>query len=173
MVRWKEVEGYPNYMVSDTGQVFNRTRNYLLKCADDGHGYKAVALCQSGSRKTKLIHRLVCEAFLGPIPEGYEVNHKDEDKGNNRLDNLELLTHKENMRYGTRTQRATQTNRQWRKGMRKLVGKPVLQYTLDGTLVCRWDSMADAGDHGFDYSSIGKCCRGRRKSHKGYRWTYA
>ena len=56
-----------------------------------------------------MVHNLVCEAFYGEIPEGYEVNHKDKNRTNNNLDNLEIVTHKENMqhayRYGSNKRR--------------------------------------------------------------------
>ena len=60
-------------------------------------GYLVIRLCKNGQYTQKLVHRMVWEAFNGPIPDRLEVNHKDLDKTNNKLDNLELVTHQENL----------------------------------------------------------------------------
>lgn len=168
MAEWRAIEDYPGYMVSDEGQVFSMKRNRLLTISDHGDGYKTVSLRKDGKSKHPFVHRLVYEAFVGAIPDNMQVNHKDEDKGNNRLDNLELLTHWENMLYGTRNKRISQSHKKWRK----VRGRAVFQYTLDGILVRAWETMADAHDNGFHKSGISDCCRGRKPQYKGYRWEY-
>lgn len=168
-MEWKAIIGYPGYKVSDEGQVYSMKSNRLLTISDHDNGYKTVALCRDGKTKRPFVHRLVYEAFVGAIPERYEINHKDENPSNNHLDNLEALTHWENMLYGTRNQRISRGNKVWRK----VRGRAVLQYTLDGVLVKQWDSMADAHENGFHKSGISDCCNGRKKTYKGYLWEHA
>lgn len=168
-MEWRDIKGYPDYMVSDEGQVYSMKSKRLLTISDHGDGYKTVVLQKDGKSKHPFVHRLVYETFVGSIPKGYEVNHKDEDKSNNRLDNLELLTHWQNVNFGTHNQRISQSLRTWRK----IRGRAVFQFTLDGVLVKKWDSMADAHENGFHKSGISDCCNGRKKAYKGYRWEHA
>lgn len=149
-MEWRTISGYPDYRISDEGQVYSMKRNRLLTITDHGDGYKTVALCKGGKVKHPLLHRLVFETFIGAIPSGCEVNHKDEDKGNNRLDNLEVITHWQNSIYGTRSQRISQSNKKWRKSK----GRAVWQYTSDGVFVRKWETMAEAHDNGFHKSGM-------------------
>lgn len=102
MTKWKATKGYSGYVVSNDGQVFSKKRKKLLTITESRNGYKCVTLTQDNKNYRLSIHRLVYETFVGVIPDGYEVNHKDENISNNKLDNLELLTHRENCNYGTR-----------------------------------------------------------------------
>ena len=108
----KDVVGFETYFeVSDEGRVFSKERYVLnngtkvlkprreLKGVSNGIGYLQVGLSCNNTRVRKYIHRLVAEAFLGPCPEGYEVNHKDRVKTNNRLTNLEYVTHSQNQKH--------------------------------------------------------------------------
>jgi hypothetical protein len=90
---WKKIEG--GYEVSDEGQVRN-SRGWILKPGNQ-HGYHSVILCTT-EKKHVYVHRLVAETFLGPCPEGKEVDHKNNIRNDNRLENLQYLTHGENQR---------------------------------------------------------------------------
>ena len=103
---WKAVKGFPDYAVSDKGRVKRVTdttrcpAGTILKPCRHPAGYLAIGL--GGPRKSpnvRLIHRLVAEAFLGPCLKGYEVNHKDGNKQNNAVGNLEYCTGSENKRH--------------------------------------------------------------------------
>lgn len=97
---WKDIEGFPDYEVSNTGLVYSCKRNHIMKQGNH-KGYRRLGL-RPGYRqkqKGKLVHDLVLEAFIGPCPEGYEGNHKDCNKANNNIDNLEWVTHKDNMHH--------------------------------------------------------------------------
>jgi hypothetical protein len=105
---WKPVPGYEGkYEVSNMGRVWSLARitslgkrgGLFCRFVDNGKGYKAVGLHKEGENRKFYIHRIVVEAHFGPIPEGMEVNHKDGDKSNNRLDNLELLSHSQNLKH--------------------------------------------------------------------------
>lgn len=172
-MEWRDIKGFSGYMVSDEGQVYSMKSNRLLTASKHVGDYRVVSLKGNKKNHTLLVHRLVYEAFVGSIPKGMQVNHKDENKSNNRLDNLELLTPKENSNYGTRNQRIVESNRQWRKARRKRFGRPVLQYNRDGVLIRKWEAIAEAEEQGFCKTGIGRCCRGDMKTYKGCRWEYA
>lgn len=103
---WKKI--HPAYEVSDQGRV----RRYLvgsgaqagrvLKPSPIGHGYLHVVFSYNGEREDRFVHLLVAEAFIGPCPAGYEVNHKDGNKSNCRLKNLEYVTPAENTEHAMR-----------------------------------------------------------------------
>lgn len=96
---YRAIPGHPNYEVSDHGNV--RNRNKVLRGCNHTHGYKQVNLPPAG---TQLIHKLVMLAFVGPPPEGQPwVNHKDGDKTNNHLSNLEYGTAKWNREHAVHT----------------------------------------------------------------------
>jgi hypothetical protein len=113
--QWKAMPGYEGlYEVSDQGRVRSlerfymrrgykvRVRERILRHGVNPSGYYHVALHQKGHQKSYLIHRLVFVAFCGPIPDGYEINHKDGEKSNNSPYNLEVVTRSENERHAYR-----------------------------------------------------------------------
>lgn len=105
---WKDIEGYEGlYQVSNFGRVKRVTTGRILKSGKDKDGYLKVILCKNNIKSTKTIHRLVAQAFI-PNPENkLEVNHIDEDKANNNVNNLEWSTRKENLNHGTRNERSS------------------------------------------------------------------
>lgn len=160
---WKDVVGYQGlYEVSDYGNVRNVLKNgKLLKLTLHSCGYLSVNLCKRHVRKDYRVHRIVAEAFI-PNPRHLpEINHKDENKANNHADNLEWCDRLYNVRYGTRTERSAEKH-----------AVPVEQLTMDGIVVKTWDSMAEAGRHGYNFKMISACCNGRKKTHRGYIWRY-
>lgn len=100
---WRTVPGYPNYQVSRCGEVRSLGRNKLLALYRNDRGYLLVNLYRDGRAKNFLVHRLIASAFLGVIPQGWQVNHLDGDKGNNRVENLEVVTQDENLKHAART----------------------------------------------------------------------
>lgn len=174
---WKSIKNYEGlYDASNYGRIRsldhwrdNGTGRYIQKgrimnSVKTKKGYLRVQLCKNGKQKHFLVHRLVYEAFNGAIPDGYEVNHINEDKTDCSLDNMNLLTHGQNMNWGTRNKRVSE------KLTNGKLSDPVLQLTLDDVLVKEWPSMREAGRHGFDSQNISKCCNGKLKSHKGFKW---
>ena len=157
---WKPVVGYEGlYMVSNCGRVksikFGKER--ILKPVTNSSGYLLVGLYKNNIEKKYSVHRLVAEAFLDNPDNLPQVNHRDENKLNNNVDNLEWCTNEYNINYGTRTERYS---------------KPVLQYTLDGEFVGEWPSARECGRNGFNQGSVSACCRGELKTHKGFIWKY-
>ena len=169
---WKDIKDYEGlYQVSNWGRVkslnYNHTgKSKLLKPYDDTRGYLQVKLSKNRKSKNCLVHRLVATAFLENPENKPEINHIDEDKTNNRVDNLEWCEHKYNTNYGTRNERAAKAMTNGK------LSKPVLQLTLTGKLIREWPSTMECERNGFNFGNVAACCRGERKSDKGFRWMY-
>lgn len=96
--KFVKVKGYEGYEVSNTGKIKSLKTNRLLTPQKNNCGYLYILLTDSNKKvRINLIHRLVFDSFIG-IDDGLEINHLDEDKENNRLDNLELITHEDNLK---------------------------------------------------------------------------
>ena len=161
----KDLEGL--YKVSNFGNVMslgngnsnnsNNSKPKLLKPVKTIDGYLGVCLCKDGKRKNFYVHRLVAEAFI-PNPDNLPfINHKDENKTNNSVENLEWCTREYNNNYGSRIDR---------------ISKTVLQFTLDGEFIREWSSTHECGRNGFNQGNIVSCCNGKLKSAGGYIWKY-
>lgn len=101
---WKEIDEYHNYSVSTNGTIKNNITNRILKYYIR-NGYPSITLCKENKKKTFNIHTIVASHFLEK-PEGqYVVNHKNEDKTDSRLDNLEYVTYRENTSYSASSKR--------------------------------------------------------------------
>lgn len=152
---------YSNYEIYEDGHIWSYKSNKFLKQKTTKDGYKEVWLSNNGKIKSYLVHRIVYEAVTGePIPEGLQVNHINECKTDNRFENLNLMTPKENLNFGTRNAR-----------MAKTQSKQVGAFN-NGELVMTFSSTNEAGRNGFDQGNVAKCCNGERKTHKGFEWRY-
>ena len=184
---WKDIAGYEGkYMVSNTGKVkslnYRRTgKEKILKAYPDKDGYLYAQLWKDCIGKNYRINRLVAQAFLENPDNFPEVNHKDEDKQNNYVENLEWCTSKYNINYGTRNQRIAEKlkgRKMSEESIKKRVEKtckPVFSVNKESGLIMWWQSAAEAGRVlGIDNGTIGKCCKGKGyKSAGGYYWFYA
>lgn len=167
---------YDNYEIYEDGRIWSYKSKKFLKPKTDKGGYQQVFLYDNnGKAKCYLLHRVVWEAVTGePIPEGYEINHISEDKTENFFSNLELVTHKYNINFGTRNERAAKAiskansnNKKLSKAKSKQVGA-----FKNGKLVLVFSSTKEAGRNGFVQGNISYCCIGKRKTHRGYEWRY-
>ena len=165
--------GYPNYSVTDDGRVFSLNYNHTGEKKELKprlcNGYYRIILHICGVKKCFLVHRLVSLAFI-PNPDNLpEVNHKDENKTNNIVGNLEWCDSKYNNNYGTRTKRLSETQLN-----RKDQSKPIQQFTKDGVFIKEYPSMKEAErQNGFYSCHISSCCKGKYKQAYGYIWRYA
>lgn len=172
-VVWMPVLGFEGlYEVSGLGQVRNQKGEILKQgikrtpCTC----YKIVHLWKDGVYYTKYVHRLIAEAFI-PNPDNLPmVNHKDEDKTNNFLENLEWCTAAYNRTYGKAVERQAKKLR-GRESEKRVA---VVGYTPDGIYEEWFPSIAEAAKivNG-STSAISKVCKGERKIAYGYRWAYA
>ena len=167
---WKDIEGYEGlYQVSNLGRVksIGYKKERILKPAKVGRGYLKVNLCKNSEKKQFLVHRLICQTFIHNPYNLPEVNRRDEDKTNNRVENLEWCDRKYNNNFGTRNQRVAE------KMTNGKLSKTVLQFTLDGKLVGEWKSTRDIQRNlGYSQGNISSCCTGRYNSANGFVWRY-
>lgn len=166
---WKDIEGFEGlYQVSNMGRVKSLRRNIILKSQIARSGYKRIQLYNNKGYKHFQIHRLVATAFISNPDNLPQVNHKDENKANNCVDNLEWCTPEYNHNYGTINIRISQ-----KQLNHKNKSKIVLQYSLDGTFIKEWKSTMDVERNlGFAHTHISECCRGEQAYGYGYLWKY-
>lgn len=155
---WKPVKGYEGlYEVSNLGRV-KSSKGKILKNVVNGHGYEHVNLYNNGTIKTVYVHRLVANAFI-QNPNGYkDVNHKDECKTNNCVNNLEFCTVKYNNNYGTGKLRAAEKN-----------GKRVRCVETGETFI---SIGAAAKSVGGSKGNLWSVLNGKYKTAYGYHWAY-
>lgn len=188
---WRDVANYQGlYKVSSVGRVKSLERivirsdgkqqtvsERILKAETTKKGYLQVALCKNGKMKAMKVHRLVATAFI-PNPNGYkEVNHKDEDKTNNRVENLEWVTASYNINYGTRNERFAKANKEngLYERQAKAFSKAVQQIDKEsGEVIAEFPSVNEVQRQlGFDKGYISACCLGKHKLAYDYLWRYA
>ena len=175
---WQDIPGYEcRYQASTYGMIrrkpiYRKSNNWggveLLKERILSHdkrkdGYLQVHLVDG----LKLSHRLVCETFVPRLSAEHKyVNHKDECKTNNRVENLEWCTFEYNINYGTRNARVS-------KKIRIANSKPVLQFDLNGNFIKRYASTREAASqNNLQQGDISRCCNGKRKRVGNYKWRY-
>lgn len=183
---WKDIKDYEDYYeVSNLGNVRSKGREYVDKLGRCRTvlpikrkiqklkiGYLAVDLNVNGGKEKKFVHRLIAEAFL-PNPENKQtVNHKDGNKLNNDISNLEWVTYSENNKHATDT------------GLRKSPwidkfgeehpnSKPVIQLDKNGNVLNRFTCAREANRKtGINYKYISRCCLGERMSTGGFIWKF-
>lgn len=176
---WKDVINYEGYyMVSNMGRVKSLkrvvkhggsvTRTYptvILKPNKVAFDYFQVTLNKNSIRKSRYVHNLVMEAFVGEKKLGYEVNHKNEDKSDNRLENLEYITSKENNNYGTRIERSIKKSTNGKRS-KKIKGTHI----ITGEEV-HFPSIAEAKRQGYG-NHISDAIRGKRNHCYKYKWEF-
>jgi hypothetical protein len=170
---WDYIDGHNGkYQISTLGNIRSlcvaghdslRAKDYRTLKPQMRNGYQFIGLRTNGSTRFYKIHRLVASAFIAN-PQGLPViNHKDENKTNNRVENLEWCDFSYNNAYGSRPLRQAQK-----------LGHPVLQLSKGGDLIEVWESMGRAGKclH-VSKSSISECCSGKRRSAGEFLWRKA
>ena len=174
---WKDVVGYEGlYQVSNKGNIYSVERKdtlgrnwggLILKPVCDPRGYLKVVLHKNGIRKDKRIHRLVTEAFIPNQNNCLEINHKDEIKTNNHVENLEWCTREHNINHGERTEKA-----------RQKLSKRVKAVNVKSGEIITFSSTMEARNKGYS-SAVSEACRGVYNKgigdghfYRGYQWYY-
>lgn len=169
---WRDIKGFEGwYQVSNFGRIKSLNRPFkpgdkILHPTLKDDGYMKVSLLGGRSKgKNMLIHRLVAEAFL-PNPDNLPIiNHKDENKSNNHVENLEWCTYRYNTMYSPSIGCTLNRND---------MSKPILQFSLDGDFIKEYPSVAEAARQlGVSATSISHACHGKVKQSHGFKWTYA
>ena len=168
--KWKDIVGFEDcYSVSSFGRIYSKRSEKILKTGNDAYGYPRVTLrIGKFNKKTFKVHRLVAEAFIDNPKKLPQVNHKDENKKNNKVGNLEWCTPFYNVNYGSRSEkcRNSQIN-----DINK--SKPVLQYDKNMNLLNEFQSINEASrELGFFNTNISSCCIGKIKTSMGYIWRF-
>ena len=170
------------YKVSNLGRILsldyrNTGKPGLMNPFETPNGYLKVCLSKNRETKKCYVHRLIAETFLENPENKPCINHKIEgDEGkkinmvifnedgsvNKEKTTIEWVTYEENNNYATHNER-----------MAKTKSKPVLQLSLSGELIREWPSTMECGRNGFNQGAVAACCRGERKTHKGFRFMFA
>lgn len=161
---------FKKYEIFEDGRIWSYASNKWLKPTVVTGGYTQIYLSDNNNVvKAYSVHRVIYEAVTGqPIPEGMQVNHINEDKSDNRFENLNLMTPKENCNWGTRNERVSSNQI---NDMEK--SKQVAQYDLQGNLINIYPSIKEVQRQlGFADSNIIRCCKGGYKQAYGFIWRY-
>jgi len=169
---WKEIKGYEGlYEVSNFGRVKSLARmcgrwngfrkEKILKDRKGRYGYLSAVLYYDKKPKNFLVHRLVALAFIKNPKNKRTVNHKDGVKANNFAENLEWMTHKENIHHSFKNGMSSNDH----------CNKEVAQIK-DGKVIKIWKSIVDASNSFEKTTSISCCCHGRRNFTAGFQWRF-
>ena len=187
---WKDIKNYEGiYQASSLGRIRSldridtsgkRRKGRVLKRKYDGEKYPCVILSKGGNPRTFHVHRLVAETFIPNTENKPTVNHIDENKENNMIDNLEWMTYKENAHHGTRIQRCYSGRDYEAIGRkisdtqkRKYINKPVIQYDLNMNMIAEYKNVYEAAEQNhIDHAPILRVIRGDKKfpHYKRYIW---
>lgn len=160
---WKDIVGFEQYQVSNLGHIYSKKVKRLLTPYPDKKGYLRVKFWKDSKGHAFKVHRLVAQAFI-PNPNNLpQVNHKDENKENNTVDNLEWCDNDYNHNYGTRNERSNKTLTN-----RKNLSLPVICVETG----VEYPSIQEARRQ-TKIRNIGMCCSGSRNTAGGYHWKYA
>lgn len=180
MVKALQIKDFPDYYVTDTGDIYSRSENHnpngrirKLKGWVNTYGYKVVDLLKDGNKKHKSVHRLVAEAFISNPENKCDVNHKNGIKTDNRVENLEWATRSENITHSFRVlHRSKPVGMSGKYGKDCPLSKIVLQIK-DGKIIAEFYGLMEANRAtGIDFRYISACCLGKRKNAGAYQWRY-
>lgn len=183
---WRNIEGWEYYEISNFGRIRSKDRivrkkhpyvkkGKILKPTKDKHGYFTFKLQGNGRFKDAKIHRLVATAFIPNPQKKPFINHIDNNPSNNRVDNLEWVTPKENSEHMAKQGR----NKRTKEWLRKLhETQEIFKKSVKATNIKTGETLAFSGVNetknlGFQPSCVSNCCKGKRNKHKGYTWEFA
>ncbi len=161
---WKTIPlANEDYEASNMGRIrsLKRSSPYIMKQHFSHNGYKVITLSFNNTYKPFRVHRLVALTFIENNEAKPFINHINEDKEDNRVENLEWCTAKENSNHGKCIEKSAKAK--W---------KSVLRFSVNGKLIKEYPSMKSTSCDGFSPSLVSFCCRGLRKTHKGFKWSY-
>lgn len=179
---YKPIKGYENlYKISNLGNIksidrvehiitenkdyFRIKKGKVLKKTINTNGYYYITLHgEDGTLKTVAIHRLVANNFLDNPNSLKCVNHKDENKLNNNVNNLEWCTYEYNNNYGTKVERLKHSNN-WRS-------RQIVMIDCDGNIINEYTSINSVKDDGYDVGAVFRCLNNKQKTHKNKIFKY-
>lgn len=171
--RVKPIKDYGGYLVSENGKIYsfiNGDIKELKQVKNQSNGYMQITI----NNKTFYVHRLVAQAFISNPDNKPQVNHIDENRINNNVSNLEWVTAKENLNYGSHNQKLSNSlkslNKRGRKNPR---ARAVVGVNIETGEIISYECISDSHKDGFQRQGICHCCNGKYKYHMGYKWYYA
>lgn len=178
---WRDVVGYDNkFMVSNMGRVkmlerkvlanksIKTIKEHILKQHVSTKGYLYVHLWSDNKKERQYVHKIVLSSFFRCKNANEECNHKNEIRTDNSLENLEWITHKENLNYGNRTRKHSESMKN-----HPSMSKGVIQMDMNGNFISEYPSLREAGRMlNIHMTNIKDCCKGKYKSTHGYIFKY-
>lgn len=181
---WKDIKGYEGlYQVSNLGRVKTLERKIynngikketlqkekiMSNKKTNGNGYIIVSLTKNGASKNKYVHRLVAETFMGNEDNLPCINHKNEIRSDNNVNNLEYCTYKYNNNYNGKAKRAGLKLRNNKK-----TSKKIYQMNENDEIINEYPSISQASrELNISVQSLCECLRGKQKHCLGYKWKY-
>ena len=170
---WKTIKNFPKYKVSNLGRIKTelirgKKTDKILSQKLTKKGYLEITLYKEGKKYSKRVHRLVAEAFIPNLKNKTQVNHRNGIKTDNRVENLEWSTPKENVIHSYET-----GLKKGIKGKENKSSKLIIQLSLDDKEIKIWgSSMEIERELGIDQASIIRCCRNKQKTSINYKWKY-
>lgn len=176
---WKDVIGYQNfYMISNTGKVFSKRQNKIMKPQPNSRGYLRIYLTDGHGKKYFFIHRIVAMHFVfnPDCEKNNVVNHLDSDFRNNNSDNLEWTTMKGNSQHALKAGRTKRT-KQWLDRLHESMSRSYRAVEaidpLTGKVIERFDAIQHVKNKGYIPACVCHCCKGVLQTHRGLKWRYA
>lgn len=178
---WKDIPGYEGlYQASNLGKIKSMPRKgthsqeeYILKEKKRRKGYHEIALTKECKTKHYFVHRLIAMTFI-PNPLNLpQIDHIDDNKSNNCVNNLQWITNADNMAKAWRTGART-IEKTYKRGKDNKISKSVMQYDLEGNFIKQWYCIKDIErELKFHSGNICCCCRHKRPTAYGFKWEYA
>lgn len=185
MLKIKDIKGFEDYTIDTNGNVFSKRKNKYLKQVINKFGYCKVTLQKNKFKKLFSVHRLVANAFIPNLLNLPQVNHINGNKQDNKVENLEWVTPKENMVKAVETGlfenvRKTQRKNAVKNNLAKYhilaneaTKKKVIQCDKNNKTINAFNSISDAGrETGISITSISYVCNNKRKTAGGYIWHF-
>lgn len=180
MLETRKIKHFSEYYITNTGDVYSRKVTYnpngrikKLKPCVVSSGYLGIDLSVNNKKQTKLVHRLVAEAFI-PNPENKpQVNHINGNKADNRVENLEWCTRSENQKHKYRVLGAKAPRGNMGKRGKLCSFSKIIQQIKNGEVVAEFYGSCEAERQtGINHGNITMCCNNKRKTTGGYQWKY-